>query len=132
MRFVLAVVALIAMPPLDGAVEDRVDVLEVNHVYDENANLVLSQLIGWDWSERDAAFRVRFWRLYRQQMQPQRQWHSGEWMSVFNDGDSLRRIRAQTLWTRWLQYDIELQDRHYLPQDRRRPLTRGYEAQTAP
>ena len=39
-----------------------VDLIEVNHFYDENGKRVFDQLIFWDWKPAEAAHRVRAWR----------------------------------------------------------------------
>ena len=60
-------IALIAFGtlPRDSVVAERVDRIEVNHVYDNQGNLVIDQVIFWDWNTRKSRFEVVDWRLLR-------------------------------------------------------------------
>jgi hypothetical protein len=53
---------------------------------------------------------------------PQRDWREGGYQSVWQDGEVLRRVRAESMRETWTQYDPELIEREYLPRERRREL----------
>ena len=104
---------------------DRVDLLEVNHTYDNCGRLVLEQLIGWDFDLVTRQFRVVFWRLIkdeqREQMMPLR-FRDGYYVQ-WRDGDLLRRVESNIRYESWLQHDPDIADRRRFPQNKRRQLT---------
>ena len=104
------------MLPVDGAIEDRVHELEINHVYC-NGQHSFTQIIGWEFDEYELRMQVVFWRMQKENMNP------GNREFVWHDGEILRRLRYDVLSERWLNYDVELAERSYLPQSKRRGLT---------
>ena len=63
-----AAVLLLSAVSLDSHAEvtaDRLDLVELNHFYDEQGRLVFDQLIFYDWSPEDARYQVRAWRLVK-------------------------------------------------------------------
>ena len=48
---------------------DRVDLVEVNHFFDEKGQLVYEQLIFYDWSPTMNHFNVRAYRLLKSPVQ---------------------------------------------------------------
>jgi hypothetical protein len=116
--------AICATNPPEHAATDRVDVIEVNHFYDEHGKLVFDQLLFFDWSPRQSRYNVRAWRLMKSSSQaPQRDHKRGDYSVTWFDGDALREIRAVTVRETWTQYDPELAEREFLPKERRRELT---------
>lgn len=104
---------------------DEVDLVEINHFYDENGRHVFDQLIFYDWSAEESRFQVRAWRLLKTPSQiPQRNWKRGEFESVWHDGEVLRKIHAASFRETWTQYDPELVERAALPREQRRELHR--------
>jgi hypothetical protein len=66
---------------------------------------------------------VLAWRLVKNDAQfPQRDWERGGYLSVWQDGDVLRQIRAAAIRETWTQYDPELVEREWLPKEMRREL----------
>lgn len=113
---------LAIVPPLDPAVES-VDLMELNHFYDDQGRLVFDQVIFYDWSPDASRYMVRAWRLVKQPAQlPQRDWQQGGWLAIWHDGEILRRVQAQSQRESWTQYDPELVEREYLPKEKRREL----------
>ena len=120
--FALAVLAVVPRTPV---IEDRCDVVEVNHFYDENGRLVFEQVIFWDWCDASARHQVRAWRLLKTCFQwPLRDWSRGGYSAIWHDGERLRTVRAGELRETWTQYDPELLQREILPTDARRELSR--------
>ena len=118
--FVLAVTC--SNPP-ETVVSDHVDVIEINHFYDEHGKLVFDQVLYYDWSPSQSRYNVRAWRLLKSPAQiPQQDYDRGDWVARFYDGDALREIRATTVRESWTQYDPELVEREFLPKERRREL----------
>jgi hypothetical protein len=122
MNAILACLLLSVVPPVDP-VEERVDLIEINHFYDEQGRLVFDQAIFYDWYEEDERHMVRAWRLVKHPAQlPQRDWQNGGYLAVWLDGEVLRAIRSESLSETWTQYDVELVEREWLPKERRREL----------
>src|SRR5690606_33133755 len=92
---IVAALALGIVPHLP-LVRDRVDVLELNRVYDDQGRPILTQMIFWDWRQRDARLHVVAWRLWRDEsQQPTRDWAQGDYVLLWNDGELLREVRAK-------------------------------------
>ena len=123
--FRLAVVAAaIGMVPHATLVCDRVDVLELNRVYDESGRPMLTQMIFWDWHERDAQSHVVAWRLWKDDaFQPTRDWSRGDYVLLWHDGELLREVRASAWRESWTQFDPEMEDRTRFPKSQRRGLS---------
>lgn len=119
----LVCLAVLTSNPVDDVAVDRVDLVEVNHFYDEQGRLVFDQIIFYDWSAPRGRYNVRAWRLLKTPAQiPHRQ--QGEYVAVWHDGEVLRKIRAASLRESWTQYDPELVEREFLPKEKRRELRR--------
>jgi hypothetical protein len=102
---------------------ETVDLVEVNHFYDEQGRLVFDQTIFYDWSADNGRHMVRAWRLVKNPAQlPQRDWNDGGYVSIWHDGDVLRHVRATSIRETWTQYDPELVEREFLPKEHRKEL----------
>jgi len=122
-----ALVVAIGAAPREDVARETVDLVEVNHFYDEQGRLVFDQVIFYDWSASDSRYMVRAWRLVKNPAQlPQRDWKSGGYVAVWQDscqgGDVLRHVHAAAFRETWTQYDPELIERDYLPKERRKEL----------
>ena len=51
----------VGLQPPEVVVEDYVDLIEVNHFYDEHGKLVFDQVIFYDWSALQSRYQVRDW-----------------------------------------------------------------------
>lgn len=112
-----------AISPREDVATERVDLIEVNHFYDDQGRLVFDQLLFYDWSHDDGRYQLRAWRMVKNNAQlPQRNWQSGGYSAIWQDGDVLRKISAPTTRESWTQYDPELTEREFLPKERRREL----------
>ena len=115
------------MAPAQDVACDHVDLVEVNHFYDEHGKRVFDQVIFYDWSPSNSRYQVRAWRLLKSQNQyPVRDWDRGDWSAVWHDGEVLREVRAASFRETWTQYDPELVERDYLPKDKRRELAKPH------
>lgn len=115
--------AYLTLNPVEDVATDRVDLIEVNHFFDEQGKHVFDQIIFYDWSAQYSRYNVRAWRLLKNQAQmPQRDWRRDEFVTVWHDGAVLRKVRAETIRESWTQYDPELAERAYLPKEQRREL----------
>ena len=115
-------VALGISPQVDVA-RDTVDLIELNHFYDEHGRLVFDQVIFYDWSASEARYHVRAWRLVKNPAQlPQRDWKDGGYSAMWQDGEQIRHIYSKSIRETWTQYDPELLEREYLPKERRKEL----------
>lgn len=115
------------LTPVQEVACDQVDLVEVNHFYDEHGKRVFDQVIFYDWSPSTSRYQVRAWRLLKSQNQyPVRNWERGDWSAVWHDGEVLREVRAASFRETWTQYDPELVERDYLPKDKRRELIKPH------
>ncbi len=102
---------------------DRVDLVEVNHFYDEHGKLVFDQVIFYDWCDQQCRYNVRAWRLLKKPAQvPQRNFEHGDYVAIWQDGTHVRKVRASSYRESWTQYDPELVEREHLPKDKRADL----------
>lgn len=113
-----------------AVVADTVDLIEINHYYDQRGKLVLEQVIFWEWSDERCAFSVVAWKLLKSPHQrPRRNYKQGgyttTWLDRTNRGKTLRRVRAKYTRETWTLHDPEVQDREFLPKQLRRGLSRG-------
>lgn len=119
----LAAATIVPQSPVVAA--DRVDLIEVNHYYDEYGKHVFDQLIFYDWCGDECRFHVRAWRLLkRDDQRPVHDWRRGEFVATWIDDGLLRTVRAAMIRETWTQYDPELLERAVLPKSQRRELRR--------
>jgi hypothetical protein len=115
----------LATNPVELAVCDRVELIEVNHFYDESGKHVFDQLIFYDWCEATGRHEVRAWRLLKKPTQyPRRDEPRGTFTALWHDGDVLRSVEARAIRETWTQHDPELSERQALPKNQRRELAK--------
>jgi len=119
------IAALLAATRPEDVMESHVDVIEINHFYDDNGRLVFDQIIFYDWCNENCRYDVRAWRLIKSPSQmPTKNQKTGKYEAVWQDGDILRKVRCASVRETWTQYDPELLERDILPKDQRRELTK--------
>lgn len=118
---------LLCLLPHDEVYREAVDLIELNHFYDEQGRLVFDQVIFYDWSE--GRYNVQAWRLVKNHNQlPQRDWASAVtgvpagYSAMWQDGEQIRHIYSKSIRETWTQYDPELLEREVLPKERRKEL----------
>jgi hypothetical protein len=117
------VMAALCLHPNEDIATDSVDLIEVNHFYDEQGRLVFDQIIFYDWCPIFCRYNVRDWRLLKSTAQiPHRNWQQGYFVTVWHDGEVLREVKSLSLRESWTQYDPELLEREFLPKEQRREL----------
>ena len=125
----VAVCILLGFTPTEHAKLDRVDLVEINHFFDEQGRLVFDQLIFYDWCAVQKRYNVRDWRLLKSPAQiPVRNWKDRDYVAVWHDfkeRDVLRKVVAKMIRETWTQYDPELLEREFLPQEKRRELSKS-------
>ena len=115
------ITTLLAVLPATGVACERVDVVEVNHYYDECGRLVFSQLVFFEF--RHGKECVCDWRLLKHpNHRPERDPRTGDWVTIFGDGETLREVRSSSFRESWTQYDVESYDRRVWPRERRAGL----------
>jgi len=108
-----------ARPVLD----DHVDLIEVNHHYDENGWLVMDQVIFYQWCATKSRYRVRDWRPLKSFTQvPTKDFRTGKYITTWKDGRNYRRITADQFRETWTAYDPELIDSLQSPKQYRKTL----------
>jgi hypothetical protein len=119
----LALLSLALVIHRDDVARESVDLIELNHFYDEHGRLVFDQVIFYDWSAADARYNVRAWRLVKNPAQlPERDWATGRYRAIWQEGEQLRDILAPSFRETWTQHDPEVDEREYLPKERRKEL----------
>lgn len=124
----LVLLATFALQPQELAtLEDRVDVIEVNYVHDDQLAPVYDQVIFWRWSEAWTCHEVASWRFLRSTNSTSFPGafpipHEGGWRCLWDDGQCWRDVRAPRLITTRTMGDRELEDRHLTPLQERRGL----------
>ena len=109
--------------PQEDVARESVDLIELNHFYDEHGRLVFDQVIFFDWSASESRYNVRAWRLVKNPAQlPQRDWSAGGYSAMWQDGEQIRHIRSKSIRETWTQYDPELVEREHLPKEKRKEL----------
>jgi hypothetical protein len=117
--------AAVNFTPQEFVARDQVDLIEVNHYYDEAGKHVFDQLIFYDWSGEESRYHVRAWRLIKHPSQfPHRDVRADAYVATWQDGDVLRSVRGEAFRETWTQYDPELLERAALPKSQRRELGR--------
>lgn len=115
--------ASVCLNPVEDVATDRVDLVELNHFYDEQGRHVFDQIIFYDWSGNRGRYNVRAWRLLKSADQvPHRDARTGAYTALWHDGHVLRKVQATTMRESWTQHDPELIERAFLPKEQRREL----------
>ena len=60
-----AVLFLCGTLPIEDVVVESVDLIEINHCYDEAGKHVFDQILFFDWSTQDGQYHVRAWRMLK-------------------------------------------------------------------
>lgn len=128
MKPLIAMFVLIV--PFTPTIEDRCDVIEVNHLYSEDAKLVFTQNIFVDWDYPSECERVAAWRLWKSPTcRPEFNHATGLWETRWIEEHCIRRVTAPSVREVWSQQGIEgdreLNARESWNKERRRELRRA-------
>jgi hypothetical protein len=115
---------LVGLLPVELVAQERVDVVHYNHHYSDDGQLLLEQVWWETWRDDTADHAIQAWRVTKpcagRSPIPLRNVRTGEWESIWFDGDVLRRVRARSFRESWTQgQDPELFDRQQHPDWRR-------------
>ena len=103
---------------------DHVDLVEINHLYDDAGGLVMDQLVYYKWSARHSRFQVIDWRPLRSPRQrPHYDFRRRQYIAIWRDGEITRMIVAKSVRETWTQADPELVEREYLAKEMRKGLS---------
>lgn len=120
---VLLLASLVAAPSSHEESGERVDLIEVNHYYDENGKHILDQVLFYEWDDREARYQVRAWRLLKVPSQFPRPCANGQgYETTWREGKDARVVQAPKFRETWTQYDPELLERRVLPREERHEL----------
>ena len=112
---------------------DRIDLIELNHCYNEDGLPIFRQLVFWEWSPRSGDYRVAAYRVLRSDTAGLRyDWKRKEYVAAWCDNGVLREVRSPHHRVTWTQFDPELVDRQFFPQELRRGLAHEAISQGAP
>lgn len=141
-------ILLLSIIPHDSVAREEVDLMEINHFYDEYGRLVFDQVIFYDWFNNikipiidedstiisgtpdqsivnnykiGSRFQVRAWRLIKSQWHvPYKDWSLGGYSILWQDGEQIRFLHSKQIKETWTQYDPELVERSFLSKDERK------------
>jgi hypothetical protein len=142
-----------AILPHDGTLRDNVDQIEVNHFFADDGKYVFSQLLFRDWSDHTERFQLRAWRMARPVVHPMPEDPlagevsevagfnvqlrpaispsvalpkeiNGRYVCHWFDGGHERIVTAPICKETYTLFDPELEDRAYLPKEKRAELRR--------
>lgn len=106
-------------------VQETVDVIELNHFYDDEGRHVFDQVIFYRWN----GFRddVVDWRPVKSAARPHRRGAGWEylWFDETVGNDVPRQVRAGSYRETWTQFDPEIAEREQLPKELRTLLRRA-------
>lgn len=103
-----------------------VEIVEHNHVYDDDGRLIWSQVIFWDWEPRDSQYHARDFvftdREPRASVSPDGRGGAMVWVPSNHDeyGGGVQMIRGRVYRETWTQTDREAADRFAFPEWRER------------
>ena len=126
----IGLVIIVSMILIGGSIRqevttDRVDLIEINHYYDDAGQPVLQQLIFYDWCASARRFQIRDFRLIESPQQlPHRVPGTDDYVVVWLDKhDGVRRVLAQSITKTYTRFDPEMAEREHVPMEQRRKLT---------
>ncbi|QEG39793.1 hypothetical protein [Roseimaritima ulvae] len=109
----------------ETVVQQRVDLIELNHFIDDSGRHVFDQIVFYDWSDVHKRYHVRAWRLVKSPTQlPVRHWNPTSYRCVWHDDGVLREVWAPLFRESWSQRDPERENRKLLAEDQRLELRR--------
>jgi hypothetical protein len=125
-------VALMAMPsdpgPRGRDVTEKVDLIELNHFYDDLGRHAYDQVIFYEWSPDYRRFHVIAWCLLENDLarMPTRNPNNGEYVVRWHDRDAKvhREVRSQLYRETWSQVDPERVNKKLLDEKYRTSLLR--------
>lgn len=128
----LVLFALIAMPsdpgPHNRDVTQTVDLIELNHFYDDLGRHAYDQVIFYEWSPDYRRFHVIAWCLVENDLSriPTRNPFNGEYVVRYNDRDAKvrRQVRSPLYRETWSQVDPERVNKKLLDEKYRTSLIR--------
>lgn len=123
--FLYLFAVLSASVPNASTTDERVDLIELNHFFDENGRHVFDQVIFYQWSTTHNRYHVKAWRLVKDPAQlPKQTWKPSGYRCVWYDEGTLRSVFAEAYRETWTQIDPERSNRQLLPQDQRTGLSK--------
>lgn len=129
---IFVLVALTAMPsdpgPRDRDATESVDLIELNHFYDDLGRHAYDQVIFYEWSPDYRRFHVIAWCLVENDLSrlPTRNPHNGEYFVRWHDRDAKvrREVRSKLYRETWSQVDPERINKKLLDEKYRTSLLR--------
>ena len=124
-QFVALLVSSFGGTTAEVTITDSVDLIEVNHHFDEHRRLVMEQVVFYKWCPLKSRYRVCDWRpLKSQQQMPRKNFPRNIYEANWKDGRHFRHVTAPQFRETWTAYDPELTDSLKAPKQYRQVLTK--------
>ena len=105
---------------------DRVDLIELNHAYDDSGRHVFDQVLFYRWSPHHRMFQVTAWRLVKKTQQlPVQSLATGGYTCRWTDDGVLREIWAPSFRETWSSKDPERENRKIFAEAQRNELAKA-------
>jgi len=106
-------------------ITDSVDLIEVNHHFDEHGRLVMEQVVFYKWCPLKSRYRVCDWRPLKSLQQiPRKNFRRNIYEANWKDGRHFRHVTAPQFRETWTAYDPELTDSLIAPKQYRQVLAK--------
>ncbi|MFO1063883.1 MAG: hypothetical protein U0892_08480 [Pirellulales bacterium] len=124
--FLLPLLAVAAAPSdRETRLNQRVDLIEFNHFYDDLGRHAYDQVIFYEWSDEYARYNVMAWCLVENDDSriPVKSRNGGDYVVRWFDRDAKaeREIRSRLYRETWTQFDPERADKRLLEEVPRQP-----------
>jgi len=120
----LVTLASVGASPAQTHLEDQVDLIEINHLYDLNGQPLIHQLIFYQWDPAAHRYQVRAWRLLKSPDQfPRKNWNQDLYVCQWRDMRVYRKVYAKEIRETWTTHDPEVLERKMYPIEKRGKLS---------
>jgi hypothetical protein len=108
------------LEPRCPLVRSQVDLIELNHFYNDDGGLCFHQYVFWKWDQQ-LGYRVQAYRVLKGQF-PGPCRHGSGYRARWCDNGVARDVTAPYFRETWTQYDPELEDCTRFPKEFREDL----------
>jgi hypothetical protein len=124
-QFVALLITSFSGTTTEVTITDSVDLIEVNHHFDEYGRLVMEQVVFYKWCPLTSRYRVSDWRPLKSRQQiPRKDFRRNIYEANWKDGRHFRQVTSPQFRETWTAYDPELADSLITPKQYRQVLAK--------